>query len=98
MIDRTTLSIAAVSVAEIARDMLGAAANDAGHLANDAMALVGHILLDSDPVGRAITLGASAIALEQRLRKMIADLDPRLGEVVAIDGEVRREVLNESIH
>jgi len=82
-------AIRAVGVAEIGRDMLGYAARDATHMANDASALVGRVVVGVNAVADAYALADQASRLERKLREMIRDFDAHLAPIVADDAGAR---------
>lgn len=92
-------ALSPLCVAEIGRDLLGFAARDAKHLANEAMALVWCVVAGSaDATADAFALAAQAARLDLKLNAMISDLDAKLAEVVAIDGEVQRSECGTRTH
>lgn len=85
MTDKPTIASTALGLAEVSRDLLTYAARDARDLANAARQLVGHVLLEIDPVGNAMTIATAADELAFRIEGMVGKVAPSLGELVALE-------------
>lgn len=77
------LTNAAVLAAEIGLDLLEYAILDAAALEVATRYLVLATVTNDDAIGHAYRIAAAAAELEAKLRRMAAEVRPRLGEVIA---------------